>query len=54
MKKYKKVRFEEIDDDSEYAKSVRDQRKRRPIKNWTKVYTEHADEYDELEEFHRF
>lgn len=54
MKKNKKARFEEYEDDSEYAQSVRDQRKRRPIKNWTKVYTEHAEEYDEYEEFHKF
>lgn len=53
MKKQTKARFDDYDDESDYARSVREQRKRRPIKNWTKVYTEHADEYDEIDDFHK-
>lgn len=54
MKKQKKASFDDYDDDSEYAKSVREQNRRRPVRNWTKVYIEHADEYDDLETFHKF
>lgn len=51
--KYKKNHYgtnEEVDDEN-YA-DMRTGAKRRPIRNWTKVYTEHYDEADEIDDFY--
>jgi|SanBayMetagenome_1026888.scaffolds.fasta_scaffold00485_24 hypothetical protein len=37
-------------DDEEQAE--RELKKRRPIRNWTKMYSEHADDIDEYDDFH--
>lgn len=34
-------------------KEVKAVKPKRDIRNWTKAWEEHADEYDELDEFHR-
>lgn len=31
----------------------KEERKRRPVRNWKKTWDAHATEYDELDEFHR-
>jgi hypothetical protein len=40
------------DDEDEQANLRKQEQKRRPIRNWTKIYTEHADEVDDLDEFY--
>jgi hypothetical protein len=30
----------------------RNQRPKRPVRNWTKTYSEHQEEWDDYEEFH--
>lgn len=50
---YKKNHYgtQEVYDDEEHA-DMRKGAKRRPIRNWTKVYTEHSDEADEIDDFY--
>jgi hypothetical protein len=51
--KHKKNYFDRRNDDEEDQVNMRKQEhKRRPIRNWTKTYIEHADEADDLDEFH--
>jgi hypothetical protein len=51
--KYKKNHYgtTEMVDDEDHA-DMRKGNKRRPIRNWTKVYTEHLDEADEIDDFY--
>jgi hypothetical protein len=51
--KYKKNYYgtNEDHDDEDYSE-FRKGNKRRPIRNWTKVYTEHSDEADEIDDFY--
>jgi len=51
--KYKKNYYgtNEDYDDGEVA-DMRKGNKRRPIRNWTKVYSEHLDEADEIDDFY--
>lgn len=51
MKYTKKMRFNDYDDEEN---AERDTKQRRPIRNWTKMYVEHADEIDDLEDFHKY
>lgn len=50
MKYTKKMRF--TDDDEENAE--RDSKQRRPIRNWTKAFIEHQEDYDEYDDFHKY
>jgi len=51
MKYIKKMRYN--DDEEEYS-SVKDADQRRPVRNWTKLYSERKDEIDEYDEFHKY
>ncbi len=51
-----KSHFDEYDEDYEFdqqdkGKKLSDHR-RRPIKNWKKVWAEHTSDYDEVDEFY--
>lgn len=51
--KYKKNHYgtQEDYDDGEVS-DMRKGSKRRPIRNWTKAFVEHQDDYDEYDDFH--
>jgi hypothetical protein len=40
--------YDDYEDDSKTKK----QDKRRPVRNWKKVWSEHVDDYDEIDDFH--
>ena len=51
--KHKKNHFDRRNDENEEVVDMRKQsHKRRPIRNWTKTWIDHADEADDLDEFH--
>jgi hypothetical protein len=52
MKKSRK--YEPQYDDEETDNSVKKENKnRRPVRNWKKVWDAHATEYEDVDEFHR-
>ena len=54
MTKYtKKMRFNDYYDDEGEVMS-KDSHKRRPVRNWTKAFVEHQDDYDEYDDFHNY
>jgi hypothetical protein len=50
--KQKKTRFDDYDDDGEVMS--KDNKRRRPVRNWTKAFVEHQDDYDEYDDFHNY
>lgn len=55
MKTNKRIQNNYNDDDEPLVtkKIIEMREKRRPVKNWTKAWQDHAEEYDELESFHK-
>lgn len=49
--KQKKTWFDEYDEDN-YHRESKDSRKRRPVRNWTKAFVDHQDDYEEYDDFH--
>jgi hypothetical protein len=50
--KQKKTWFDDYDEEN-YARNSKDMRNRRPVRNWTKTFVEHQEDYDEYEDFHK-
>jgi hypothetical protein len=49
--KQKKTWFDDYDEDN-YLRGTKDEKKRRPVRNWTKAFVDHQDDYDEYDDFH--
>jgi hypothetical protein len=48
--KHKKTWFDDYDEDN--YKNSKDSNKRRPVRNWTKAFVDHQEDYDEYDDFH--
>lgn len=48
-KYHEKFDYDDYDDDRQVKKQ---QAHRRPVKNWKKVWTEHEDDFDDIDDFY--
>lgn len=49
--KHKKTWFDDYDEENSH-RGAKDENRRRPVRNWTKVFVEHQEDYDEYDDFH--
>lgn len=45
--------YDDYEDEDTDRNNKKDDKKRRPVRNWKKVWDAHATDYDELDDFHR-